>query len=87
MNYFNYSAEQIKEIREIQALRQLSNNSHILQLHEVILYVLGLLKAFANILENVFNFYYFSEKRSGTLCLIFELMDMNIYEMIRSIIF
>ena len=29
----------------------------------------------------------FSEKRSGTLCLIFELMDMNIYEMIRSIFF
>ena len=33
--------------------------------------------------SNFYYFYLFSDKKSGTLVLILELMDMNIYELIR----
>ncbi|CAF0918078.1 unnamed protein product [Brachionus calyciflorus] len=54
------STDELKEIREIQALRYLSKNPYILQLHEVVF-----------------------ERKTGTLNLIFELMDMNLYELIK----
>ncbi|XP_063804630.1 MAPK/MAK/MRK overlapping kinase isoform X3 [Pseudophryne corroboree] len=54
------SAEQVNNLREIQALRRLSPHPNILMLHEVLF-----------------------DRKSGGLALICELMDMNIYELIR----
>ncbi|RNA02358.1 MAPK MAK MRK overlapping kinase-like, partial [Brachionus plicatilis] len=54
------SVDELKEIREIQALRYLSNSPYILHLHEVVY-----------------------ERRTGALSLIFELMDMNLLELIK----
>ncbi|XP_069772513.1 MAPK/MAK/MRK overlapping kinase-like isoform X3 [Narcine bancroftii] len=60
MKQYIESLEEVKNIREIQAMRRLSLHPNILQLHDV---------AF--------------DKKSGSLALICELMDMNIYELIR----
>ncbi|KAE8586742.1 hypothetical protein XENTR_v10021748 [Xenopus tropicalis] len=54
------SAEQVNNLREVQALRRLSPHPNILTLCEVIF-----------------------DRKSGGLSLICELMDMNIYELIR----
>ncbi|OMJ82473.1 hypothetical protein SteCoe_16820 [Stentor coeruleus] len=54
------NAEQVNNLREIQALRRLSPHPHVIQLIEVIY-----------------------DEPTGRLALVFELMDMNIYEWIR----
>lgn len=58
-NHFD-SIDQVNNLREIQALRRLSPNPHIIKLYEVLY-----------------------DQPTGRLALVFELMDMNIYEHIR----
>lgn len=58
--YFK-NPEEVRNVREIQALKMLSKSPNILKLHEVIY-----------------------ERKSGQLNLIFELMDQNLYELIRN---
>jgi len=57
--HFN-SVEQVNKLREIQALRKLSPNPHIIKLLEVLY-----------------------DEPTGRLALVFELMDMNLYELIK----
>ncbi|KAG9397284.1 Protein kinase domain [Carpediemonas membranifera] len=54
------SVEQVNNLREIQALRRLSNHPNVIHLLEVIY-----------------------DRPSGRLSLVFELMDLNIYELIK----
>lgn len=61
MKKYYHNPEQVKELIEIQALRNLTEHENILYLHEVILV-----------------------KKTGTLNLIFELMDMNLFEYIKN---
>ncbi|XP_073205784.1 MAPK/MAK/MRK overlapping kinase isoform X7 [Lepidochelys kempii] len=63
------SIEQVNSLREIQALRRLNPHPNILMLHEVVLKKTPIC--------------FFSDRKSGSLALICELMDMNIYELIR----
>lgn len=58
-NHFD-SVDQVNRLREIQALRRLSNHANIIRLHEVLY-----------------------DRSTGRLALVFELMEMNIYELIR----
>eukprot|EP00767_Chilomastix_cuspidata_P000167 gnl/Chilomastix_cuspidata/104.p2 GENE.gnl/Chilomastix_cuspidata/104~~gnl/Chilomastix_cuspidata/104.p2 ORF type:complete len:294 (+),score=137.56 gnl/Chilomastix_cuspidata/104:49-930(+) len=55
------SFEQVSKLREVQALRRLSNHSNIVQLLEVIF-----------------------DRSSGRLSLVFELMDSNLYELVKA---
>ncbi|KAM6394087.1 MAPK/MAK/MRK overlapping kinase isoform 1-T1 [Pluvialis apricaria] len=64
------SMEQVNNLREIQALRRLSPHPNILMLHEVVF------------LKSPY-ICFFSDKKAGSLSLICELMDMNIYELIK----
>ncbi|CAN0008306.1 unnamed protein product, partial [Heterosigma akashiwo] len=54
------SIDQVNNLREIQALRRLSPNIHIITLEEVLY-----------------------DQPTGRLALVFELMDANLYELIR----
>jgi renal tumor antigen len=54
------SIDQVNNLREIQALRRLSPNKHIITLEEVLY-----------------------DQPTGRLALVFELMDANLYELIR----
>ncbi|KAB1277745.1 MAPK/MAK/MRK overlapping kinase [Camelus dromedarius] len=70
--YLHNSVEQVNNLREIQALRRLNPHPNILTLHEVLLQE-----------KNVKPTFFFSDRKSGSLALICELMDMNIYELIQ----
>ncbi|OMJ74017.1 hypothetical protein SteCoe_27172 [Stentor coeruleus] len=59
-NYFS-SLEQVNSLREIQALRRLSPNPHIIKFIEILY-----------------------DEPTGRLALVFELMDLNLYEWMRS---
>lgn len=52
--------KQVNNLREIQALRRLSPNQHVITLEEVLY-----------------------DQPTGRLALVFELMDANLYELIR----
>ncbi len=54
------SVEQVNNLREIQALRRLTNHPNIIKLYDVVY-----------------------DRPSGKLALVFELMDLNIYELIK----
>ncbi|XP_063189094.1 MAPK/MAK/MRK overlapping kinase isoform X2 [Chroicocephalus ridibundus] len=64
------SMEQVNKLREVQALRRLSPHPNILMLHEVVFLKFPYIC-------------FFSDKKAGSLSLICELMDMNIYELIK----
>ncbi|KAM6359453.1 MAPK/MAK/MRK overlapping kinase isoform 8-T8 [Alca torda] len=64
------SMEQVNKLREVQALRRLSPHPNILMLHEVVFLKFPYICSF-------------SDKKAGSLSLICELMDMNIYELIK----
>lgn len=55
-----YLIIQVNNLREIQALRRLSPNQHVINLEEVLY-----------------------DQPTGRLALVFELMDANLYELIR----
>ncbi|KAM6335821.1 LOW QUALITY PROTEIN: MAPK/MAK/MRK overlapping kinase [Podargus strigoides] len=61
------SMERVNNLREIQVLRKLSPHPSILTLHEVVFFLIC----------------FFGDKKAGSLSLICELMDMNIYELIK----
>ncbi|KAM6311333.1 LOW QUALITY PROTEIN: MAPK/MAK/MRK overlapping kinase [Aegotheles albertisi] len=68
----HFSMEQVNSLREVQALRRLSLHPNTVTLHEVFLFLaLSLLICF------------FSDKQDGSLSPISELLDMNIYELIK----
>lgn len=56
----NHHPQQVNNLREIQALRRLSPNQHVITLEEVLY-----------------------DQPTGRLALVFELMDANLYELIR----
>lgn len=85
------SLEQANNLREVQAMKRLSPHANIIQLHELILWVLEccLLWSYC-IASSLFHvachinlIWYFSDKETGTVSLICELMEMNIYEFIQ----
>lgn len=77
------SIEQVNSLREIQALKRLNPHPNIINLYEVILLVKKQFESAFFDTNLVMNVYYNSEKKTGRLSLVFELMSMNLYELIR----
>ncbi len=86
------SLEQANNLREVQAMKRLSPHANIIQLHELILWVLECnyplwshftASSYFNVAYHVHLICYFSDKETGTVSLICELMEMNIYEFIQ----
>lgn len=80
------SLEQANNLREVQAMKRLSPHANIIQLHELILWVLHCCLVIVSPQPTfmwLVMMWYFSDKESGTASLICELMEMNIYELIQ----
>jgi renal tumor antigen len=82
------SLEQVNNLREVQALRRLSPHPHIVKLIEVLLCVPGAVRLAVDftgevIMSAAFYVCVCSDQPTGRLALVFELLEYNIYEMIK----
>jgi renal tumor antigen len=82
------SLEQVNNLREVQALRRLSPHPHIVKLIEVLLCVACAVRFAVGlegpvIMSAAFWVRLCSDQPTGRLALVFELLEYNIYEMIK----
>lgn len=65
-------------------MKRLSPHANIIQLHELILWVMWIYYSICHVVIHLDNLSHcFSDKETGTVSLICELMEMNIYEFIQ----